>query len=357
MIANRTLAAVPFTALLLFGCGLALATKPTEPETVTVRSESIGASYVAYAQVEPIATLPVRAVLAGQVLSVHVTPGVSVQAGQKLAQLGGPEIQAVLTQREGAVRSARGRLAAAKRSLAAEREKLAAKLSTEQATAQAQSAVTAASSAFGDAQAQLQAAEHARMLRAPSGGVVIAVNVAQGERVAAGETLLTLQPASGLWLKAAYYGGDATAIHTGMTGEFRPASGGAVVPVVVTTVFASLATDGGEAVGLEPTAEAHSSVDATPRGWINGQSGVLTLNGARRSMVAVPTEALILDRAKWWVIVRTPQGDHRQAVVPGPVRGWETYIERGLESGQQVVVRNADLEFHQAIAQSYQPPD
>jgi len=43
--------------------------------------------------------------------------------------------------------------------------------------------------------------------------------------------------------------------------------------------------------------------------------------------------------------------------VPGPARGWQTFIERGLEPGAQVVVENAYLEFHRGISKNYQPPD
>ena len=74
-------------------------------------------------------------------------------------------------------------------------------------------------------------------------------------------------------------------------------------------------------------------------------------------MMAVPTRALILDRARWWVLVRTPQGDRQQQVVPGPTSGWTTCIARGLSPGDQVVVENAYLEFHRRIAQRYTPPE
>ena len=76
-----------------------------------------------------------------------------------------------------------------------------------------------------------------------------------------------------------------------------------------------------------------------------------------RSLVSVPTRALVLDQGQWWVLVHSSTGDHRQAVVPGPARGWRTFIERGLEPGVQVVVENAYLEFHLGISKNYQPPD
>ncbi|MGA7801920.1 MAG: hypothetical protein WCC36_14025, partial [Gammaproteobacteria bacterium] len=91
--------------------------------------------------------------------------------------------------------------------------------------------------------------------------------------------------------------------------------------------------------------------------WHNGESGTVTLEGASRTLVAVPTEALILDGGRWWVLVHTGGGNHRQVVVPGPSRGEWTTIERGLQPGTAVVVQNAYLEFHRQVSRHYQPPD
>ena len=76
-----------------------------------------------------------------------------------------------------------------------------------------------------------------------------------------------------------------------------------------------------------------------------------------RSLVAVPTRALILDQGQWWVLVHTANGNQPRLVTPGPARGWQTFIERGLEPGAEVVVENAYLEFHSGISKNYQPPD
>ena len=69
---------------------------------------------------------------------------------------------------------------------------------------------------------------------------MLAVNALTVNASAPVETILTLQPADKLWLKAAYYGADAAAIHVGMTGQFIPPSGGEPIPVKVSAVFGSL---------------------------------------------------------------------------------------------------------------------
>lgn len=322
---------------------------PSEAGTVIVHSQPVAERFPAYGAVQPIAPLPVRTVESGVIAQLGVVPGSTVRAGEALATLTGPEIESLLVSREGAAQSAQTRLAAAKRSLHIERAQLSSQLSTRQAVAAAQSAVAAAKAAFTSAQAQLDLAKEMRTLRAPSAGRVLAVNVGEGEHVMAGQTVVTLQTHDSLWLTATYYGADASAVYVGMTGTFQPASGTAPVPVKVVGVSAALAPDGGETIGL--------AAKRPPAPWSNGERGTVSLSGPTRRLVAVPTRALILDQARWWVLVRTSKGDRPQGVVPGPRRGWETFIERGLSPGERIVVENAYLEFHRGITQQYTPPD
>jgi multidrug efflux pump subunit AcrA (membrane-fusion protein) len=186
-------------------------------------------------------------------------------------------------------------------------------------------------------------------LSAPANATVLAVNATDGELVSAGQPILTLQTTNRLWLKATYYGADLTAIRVGMTGSFSPSDGGESVPVKISAIFGSMGVGGGESIAL---------VTTTPKSqWINGEFGKVTLHSPQRMLVAIPTRSLILDQGKWWVMVHTAQGDHPQAVVPGPARGWQTFLEHGLAPGVQVVVENAYLQFHRGISQSYQTPD
>lgn len=152
-----------------------------------------------------------------------------------------------------------------------------------------------------------------------------------------------------LWLKAAYYGADVTAVRAGMSGLFVPAGSSRPVPVKVCAKFGLLRADGGESVAMLAT--------STRPDWVNGMFGTVTLNGPVQTLVAVPTRALILDRGRWWVLTRTPAGDVPQEVEPGPTRGWQTFIERGLKPGTRIVVANAYLQYHRNVAQSYQAPD
>ena len=316
---------------------------------VTARVQPVAAQYRAFAQVAPIAVLPLRAQQAGVVTGMQVLAGESLKAGQNIGVLGGPEIQALFVQDDADFASALARLDAARKSLAFQRRQRRLQLTTKLAVFQAESALAQARSALEIAQANLRALRQTIVLRAPIDGRVLAVDAANGERMAVGQPVLVLQPVHRLWLQAVYYGADASMVHAGMTGRFVPADGSHPVPVRVSSIFAMLAPDGGEGVGL--TAMGPAPV------WRNGEFGRLTLNGPVRSLVAVPTRALILDRGKWWVMVRTKTGDHPQQVIPGPTRGWRTCIVHGLAPGSKVVVDKPYLEFHRSIARRYQLPD
>ena len=142
-----------------------------------------------------------------------------------------------------------------------------------------------------------------------------------------------------------------------MPGRFEPVAGSEAVPVRVASVVAALAPDGGEKVGLVATGAGSGPGVTQTAPWLNGEWGNVTVSGPVRRIAVVPTAALIVDQAKWWVVVRTPSGDRQQVVVPGQAHGWMTYVEKGLEPGEQVVVQNAYLAFHRDIARRYTPPD
>ncbi|MDE2463780.1 MAG: efflux RND transporter periplasmic adaptor subunit [Alphaproteobacteria bacterium] len=308
-------------------------------DTVIVAARALRTRFTAFGEVEPVALTSIRAVEAG-VVEQLVLPGDNVAAGQVLAVLGGTQAQSLLAERQSAFHAAEIRLAA-------DRRRQAARLVTRQA-------VAADEAAYQRARGQLKIARDTLTLRAPAAGEVVAVRVSDGERIFAGQRLLSLQTGP-LWLKAIYYGQEASAIRPGMTGNFIPMSG-PPIPVQVKTVARSLAADGGEQVILLPRVT-HSKCAELLRSWRSGTWGDVELDGPVRTVVAVPTRALILDHARWWVLVHTPAGDRRQAVVPGPARGWMTIILQGLEPGMKVVAQNAYLAFHQDISQRYAPAD
>lgn len=198
----------------LVGLGLLLMTTLAyaNSSVVAARARTVTTRLTTYAQVEPIAVLPIRAAQAGVVTGLTVLPGEIVQSGAIVGHLSGPEIDALLAQRKAAVQSARAALTVAQKTLRIERQKRAQHLSTQQAVAQAEAEARKARAGLDSAQAQTHALQATTTLQTPAAGRVLSIAAANGERVAPGQTLLTLEPAHRLWLKAVYYGADAASV-------------------------------------------------------------------------------------------------------------------------------------------------
>ncbi|MFP5232864.1 MAG: efflux RND transporter periplasmic adaptor subunit [Acidobacteriota bacterium] len=336
-------------------CAIALASatfsssQTPDVNAVTVKVQTFTPQLAAYGQVEPLQLVPLSAAETGVVEGLRVVPGAHVRAGQPLATLGGPTMQTLLMQTQAEVRSARSALNAAQQSLAIEREQLPSHLTTRQAIQQAESAAAQAQTVYDSAQSKLSSVLQLMTLAAPVSGIVIATNSANGQLVSAGQPVVTLQPAAGLWLRANYYGSDLNSIHPGMTGTFMPSDGGAPIRVRICSISGNLAAGGGESVFL--CSVRNSSA------WINGEAGEVTIDLPKRNFAIVPTRALVLSQGKWWVLVHNRKGDHAQQVEPGVAQGWNTFIKSGLAPGTQVIVNNAYLLFHSNIAEQFQIPD
>ena len=304
---------------------------------------------VAYGQVQPVTVVPVAAAETGVIVGLRVRPGSHVRAGEVVAHLRGPAISSLLLQSQADLRSAQAQLDAAEKALGIEQQQLPAHLTTRQAVHQAESAATQARSGVDNAQSRLNSVQQMMTITAPSDGTVLTLGSADGALVSPGQTVLTLQPAGGLWLQVMYYGADLARIRVGMGGSFAPSDGSGAIAVRVVSIPGTVTSGGGESIALAST-DAHSC-------WLSGEAGTVTLKLPARQMVEVPTRALIVNQGKWWVLVYTAKGNRPQQVVPGPADGWNTWIESGLTPGTEIVVNNAYLLFHSGIAEQYQIPD
>lgn len=303
----------------------------------------------AYAQVQPIAIVPVKAPAAGIVSDFTVLPGAAVKPGDVLARLTGPEVDAAVVQARAAVASATAKRAAAEKTLHVLRAELSAHLSTAQQIAQAEADLADATGALAAARAAQETASLTTTIRSPVAGTLIARGAATGERVGAGDTLATIEPADQLWVTAVLYGADAAAVQPGQSATFQPASADAPVTVHVVAIVPATGGASGVTIGLR-------ALGAKPS-WRAGEYGNVVFTGTEARVVTVPTSALILDQGRWWVLVHTTAGDKPVEVVPGPSRGWQTMLRRGPAAGTEIVAQNAYLEFHRDIASRYQPPD
>ncbi|MDE2464079.1 MAG: efflux RND transporter periplasmic adaptor subunit [Alphaproteobacteria bacterium] len=321
----------------------------SDADVVTVQSRQEKSQLVAYGQVGPVVIVPVSAAEPGVVTGLQARPGTHVRAGQSLAHMSGPAIDSLVVQGEADVRSAQSQLDAARKSLDIARQQLPSHLTTRQAVQQAESAEAQARSGLVNAQSRLKTVRQLMTVSSPADGIVLQLNSADGALVSAGQPILTIQPANGLWLVANYYGADLAVIRVGMTGQFRPADGGAPLKVRVASIPGTLAAGGGESIAFEALNSKHT--------WISGEAGMVALDLPLRQMVVVPTRALVLNQGKWWVMIHSAAGDRAEEVVPGPTQGWDTFIVSGLAPGTKVVVNNAYLLFHASITEQFQIPD
>ncbi|WP_234729581.1 HlyD family efflux transporter periplasmic adaptor subunit [Acidocella facilis] len=297
---------------------------------VTVRAIQQAPILSGFATVQPGTPVTITALQPGMLASLSVVPGESVQPGQTVGQLGGPQIAAALATAQGASRAANA-------ALAAERGKFADHLSTQTAVAQAEAAADSA-------RADLAALRAASSLQSPVAGQVQSLAAGPGASLQPGQAVAVVQPAAGAWVKAVLYGLQAATLSPGMAARFIPADGTAAIQVTLRGVLSAL-PDGGLALAFSGA------------GLPLGEAGRLSLSLPSRPVLLVPGEALVLDDGRWWVMLHDAQGDHAVQVVPGAAQGTETPILSGLAAGDQVIVQDAALLYHRGIAAQYQPPD
>ncbi|MGE4483404.1 efflux RND transporter periplasmic adaptor subunit [Acidocella sp.] len=297
---------------------------------VTVRTTQQAPILSGFAAVQPGTPVTIAALQPGVLTSLSITPGETVQPGQTIGLLGGPQIAAALATAQGASN-------AANTNLAAERGKFADHLSTKAAVAQAEAAAKAA-------RADLSALRAASNLQSPVAGQVQSLTAGPGASLQPGQAIAVVQPAAGAWVKAVLFGSQAARLSPGMAARFIPADGAPAVSVTLRGVQGTQ-PDGGLVLAFSGT------------GLQPGEAGTLSLSLSPRPVLLVPSEALVLDDGRWWVMLHDAKGDHAVQVVPGEVEGAQTPILSGLAAGDQVIVQDAALLYHRGIAAQYQPPD
>lgn len=155
----------------------------------------------------------------GRVLSIAVTPGETVHAGQRLLDFGA-SAAAVSTYQQ-----AVSALTVAKQQRGHTAQLLAQQLATRDQLAQADKAVA-------DAQATLDALDRdganrpSRTLTAPFDGIVATIPVAQGDRVQPGSTLMTITRLDGLVVTVGVEPASRTRVQIGDTVHLVPLAGG-----------------------------------------------------------------------------------------------------------------------------------
>jgi Cu(I)/Ag(I) efflux system membrane fusion protein len=241
-------------------------------------------------------------------------PYTKVAAGEPLAELLAPQWSSALAEYD-ALQNAQSADAKALRNAARER-------------------LQALGLTAADIRAARRGAGAAITIHAPQAGTVTALEVREGQRVGAGQTLLSLNGLATVWVEAALPQAVAGAVHAG-------------TPVTVTVDAFPGQQFHGSVETLLPDIDSATRTQrarivlANPDGRLSpGLFATVQLNPAEGEAVpVVPSDALIATGVQTRVIVAEAGGRFRPlAVRTGRSSGGYTEILDGLHGGEQVVV-------------------
>ncbi|MCU6456094.1 efflux RND transporter periplasmic adaptor subunit [Sphingomonas sp. A2-49] len=203
--------------------------------TVAPRQGALPAIVTAYGSVAPseIGTRTFNEAQPGQVTRLFVAPGSAVKAGQTLATfVTAPTSRSTYEQAVSA-------LAAAQKARASTAQLLAQQLATTDQLVQADKAVSDARTSLAALRAE-GAGTPVHTIVAPFAGVVTAVAVAQGDRTAAGATILTVARSGGIVVTVGIDPSQRGAVVVGQAASLKRLSGGGTIEGSVVRVDGAL---------------------------------------------------------------------------------------------------------------------
>jgi cobalt-zinc-cadmium efflux system membrane fusion protein len=308
-----------------------------------VTSRAIGAKLVLPGVIEadPARTVAVLPPLAGRLAELKVALGDRVAAGQVLAVIDSPDLAQALEDDEKAADA----LALAEKTLKRQQQSqeigVASDHDLDQAKsdyAQAQAERLRTSTRLKDLGAQA-ADRHRLVIRAPVAGSITALNAAQGAMLNdPTQALMTLADLSTIWVTALVPERSLGAVAKGqpadVTLEAYPGkSWSGRVAFVADTIEADSRRDKVRIAFANPDLDLKPNMFAT-----------VTLKGAEKAQVIVPTSALLMNNDSTSVFVET--GDwvfERRPVTLSLEEGLEVAITSGLKPGEKVVTKGGIL--------------
>ena len=204
-------------------------------DTVAPRQGALPAIVTAYGSVAPseIGTRTFNEAQPGQVTRLFVAPGSAVKAGQSLATF------VTAPTSRSAYEQAVSALAAAQKARTTTAQLLAQQLATTDQLVQADKAVSDARTSLAALRAE-GAGTPVHTIVAPFAGVVTAVAVAQGDRTAAGATILTVARSGGIVVTVGIDPSQRGAVVVGQAASLKRLSGGGTIEGRVVRVDGAL---------------------------------------------------------------------------------------------------------------------
>lgn len=356
---------IPLTiAMLIFAAGA-----KADSQSVQVQPADTGSGHIsssnARVTLKPLTTtlttyvqaargpaITLRAGRAGVLSDLAVMPGSRVSAGQVIGHLGGPKMISALKQAQLALQAAQATLKTDQSLLALAQQRVKGHFASRQDVYQATLARDDAQARVSDASARRQLLMTQQTLRAPADGVVSANPAVTGDSVKEGDAVIAIQPDKALWLEGKVFGPGVQQVSKGQTGVFTPADGSPPTKVKIASLIPA---SQGLAVRFRPLEAATGATSDAP--LYPGKAGRVDIQLVQSPQPAVPSDALILDQGRWWVMLEDSDGLHAQAVYPiASNDGW-TWLRGTVRPGERVRVRDAYLSFHQSFSTRYQQPD
>lgn len=290
---------------------------------------------------EPSRTVQVLAPVTGRVVSVGVTSGQHVRAGQALVKLQSGDMAQALTDET-----------KAKAGLVQARSVMLRAQEVKQAGGAATKDVEAARAALQQAEAEEQRAQ-ARLaslsdqtgpdgllvLRAPMDGVVVSVSTARGVNVTdLTAPLMVVEDISEVWAVANVAETDGDDVHVGQAVAVTlPAREGIFIPGQVSAIEPDLHPDTRRMRAIVPLA--NPDEDLKPNMF-----ATVAIQLKQPAGLMVPQSALLMNNDRVTVFVEVaPWVFKRRAVTISYDEGEDTQVLTGLKAGERIVTRGAVL--------------
>lgn len=312
----------------LLAAGMAIAMSgPALAESVTLEPVAVPVWKAVYGQVEARNTIPARARIGGTLVSLDVSEGDMVTAGQTIGMLQDDKIAFQISALDAQLRALTAQLDNAESELARGQALVDKGVATVQRLDQLRTQTDVFSNQIASIQAQRQvvieqAAEGAVL--APADGKVLTVPVTQGAVIMPGEAIATIA-GGGFFLRLAIPERHAPMLKQGAT----------------LRIDTGATSTTGRLVKLYPQIEngrvvADVDVDLLPTAFVNARLLVRVPVGERQALM-VPVAALISRAGLDFVTVKTADGTSERSVVLGERDDKTVEILTGLVAGDEVV--------------------
>jgi RND family efflux transporter MFP subunit len=316
--------ALPVIAALCLGAPAMAATIEVTPVKVTEWKPVFG-------QVEARDTVPARARIGGTIVSLDVTEGDRVEAGQRLAMIEDTKLGFQIDSLDARLTALRSQLETARADLARGEQLLERGVIASQRVDQLQTQVTVLDGQISSLEAERLVAQRQieeGAVLAPEAGIVLSVPVARGSVVTPGEALAVVG-GGGVFLRLAVPERHAADLAEGDAIEIG--AGGEVQMGTLAKLYPQI--EGGRV-------QADVEVDGLDQSFV-GRRVPVRLPVGERQAIFVPAAALTRAGGLDFVTVDTPAGPVERAVVPGETvmrdgTPWREILT-GLSAGDVVV--------------------